>query len=255
MIDTSLLQGTGSHGDIPHSSLALLPRQIQDHLNLRRFEEAQRLIAELERLVPQSADVPYFKGVALYFQGRLGPASEALKASLAIDPQHTDAAICLSVLYNDVGRYDDAKRVFEHANHSVIHQRTGDDLEVDRKFAVKHLEIADLYFRYRRYTEAIEEYGKAALLDPGALEIRIRRAKAWAKKGFLTRAMQELQQLKQEHPRFSPARIQLGLLHYSQNNILDAELEWEAVLEQNPSHREASAYLEMAKQSRLKGRN
>jgi tetratricopeptide (TPR) repeat protein len=254
MIETMAFPGNGDLGDGSRSGLSALPRQIQEQLNHRRFDEALGLIAELERLAPQSADVPYFKGVSLYFQGRLGPAAEALKASLAIDPQHTDAAICLSVLYNDVGRYEDAKRVFEHANHSVIHQRTGDDLEVDRKFAVKHLEIADLYFRYRRYTEAIEEYGKAALLDPSALDIRIRRAKAWAKKGFLTRAMQELQQLKQEHPRYSPARIQLGLLHYSQNNVLDAELEWEGVLEQHSNHREARAYLEMAKQARLKGR-
>jgi tetratricopeptide (TPR) repeat protein len=156
----------------------------------------------------------------------------------------------LSVLFNDVGKYDEAKRVFEQANHSVVHQTAGVDTEIDRKFAVKHLEIADLYFRYRRYSEAIEEYGKAAVLDPSALDIRIRRAKAWAKKGFLTRAMQELQQLKQEHPRYIPARLQLGLLHYSQSNVLDADLVWEGILSLEPNHREARAYLEMARQSR-----
>ena len=231
-----------------------LEHRIQELLNTRRFEPAEQLIRELERTQPQSADVPYFRGVSLYFQGKLGQAVECLRACLALDPQHTDAAICLSVLYNDVGKYDDAKRVFEIANHSVVHQRTGDDLEIDRKFAVKHMEVADLYFRYRRYTEAIEEYGKAAQLDPTVLDIRIRRAKAWAKKGFLTRAMQELQQLKQEHPRYVPARIQLGLLHYSQSNILDAELEWESILEFSPEHREARAYLEMARQARMKPR-
>ncbi len=232
-----------------------LEQRIQEHLNSRRFDQAELLIQELERSRPESADAPYFRGVAFYFQGRLGPAVEALKACLALDQHHTDAAICLSVLYNDVGKYDDAKRVFEIANHSVVHQRAGDDLEIDRKFAVKHMEIADLYFRYRRYTEAIDEYGKAAQLDPSVLDIRIRRAKAWAKKGFLTRAMQELQQLKQEHPRYVPARIQLGLLHYSQSNILDAELEWEGILEFSPEHREAGAYLEMARQARMKPRN
>jgi len=225
-------------------------RQIQNLLNHRRFGEAERLISQMEREQPSSADVPYFKGVSLYFQGKLGAAADLLKESLRRDPQHTDAAICLSVLYNDVGKYDDAKRVFEQANHSVVYQPSGVDSEIDRKFAVKHMEIADLYFRYRRYSEAIEEYGKAAALDPGALEIRIRRAKAWAKKGFLTRAMQELQQLKHEHPRFIPARLQLGLLHYSQGNILDADLEWEGILDLEPNHREARAYLEMARQSR-----
>jgi tetratricopeptide (TPR) repeat protein len=114
------------------------------------------------------------------------------------------------------------------------------------------MELADLYFRYRRYDESIEEYAKAAMLDPTTLDIRIRLAKAYAKKGFLTRAMQELQQLKAEHPHFAPARIQLGLLHYSQGNVLDAELEWEGVTDTEPGNREALAYLEMAKRARVK---
>jgi hypothetical protein len=82
------------------------------------------------------------------------------------------------------------------------------------------------------------------------LDVRIRRAKAYAKKGFLTRSMQELQQLKSEHPHFLPARIQLGLLHYSQGNILDAELEWEGVLTLDSQNREAKAYLQMATKTR-----
>lgn len=227
-------------------------RQIQDLLSRREFSKAESMISDRIGKQPDSADAYYLKGVLHYFQGQLGPTVENLKRALAIDPRHTDAAICLSVLYNDIGKYDEAKGVFEQANHSVAHKRVGDDAEIDRKFAVKHLELADLYFRYRRYDEAIEEYSKAALLDPTTLDIRIRRAKAYAKKGFLTRAMQELKQLKAEAPRYIPARIQLGLLHYSQGNVLDAELDWEAVLEIEPGNREAAAYLEMAKQSRVK---
>ncbi len=227
-------------------------RQIQDLLGQRNYAEAERLIGDYLRREPESADAHYLAGVCHYFQGQLGPTIEELRRSLSIDPRHTDAAICLSVLLNDIGKYDDAKRVFEQANQSVVHKRQGEDIGIDRKFAVKHMELADLYFRYRRYDQAIEEYGKAALLDPDTLEIRIRRAKAFAKKGYLTRAMQELQQLKREHVRFMPARIQLGLLHYSQGNLLDAELEWEGVIEIDSSHREARAYLEMVKQARLK---
>ncbi len=103
----------------------------------------------------------------------------------------------------------------------------------------------------RKYFDIFGSF-KAALLDPTTFEIRIRLAKAYAKKGFLTRAMQELQSLKHEHPEYAPARIQLGLLHYSQGNVLDAELEWEGVAELEPGNREAQAYLEMAKQARVK---
>lgn len=226
-------------------------RTIQDLLGSREFSKAESLINDKLRKDPASADAFYLLGVLHYFQGQLSPTIENLRRALSIDPQHTDAAICLSVLFNDIGKYDDAKKVFEQANQSVAHKRVGVDAGIDRKFAVKHLELADLYFRYRRYDEAIEQYTKAAILDPITVDIRIRRAKAYAKKGFLTRAMQELQQLKHEHADYTPARIQLGLLHYSQGNILDAELEWEAVLAIDSGHKEAAAYLEMAKQARV----
>ncbi len=223
-------------------------QKIQELLNRKAYAEADALLAE--RLTRDARDPAalYLSGVSSYFQNKLGPTIKLLKETLEVDPRHTDAAICLSVLYNDLGRYDDAKRVFEMANQSVAHPRLGEDLSIDRKFALKHLELADMYFRYRRYDEAIEEYGKASMLDPVNLETRIRRAKALAKKGFLTRAMQELQQLKKENPRFVPARLQLGMLQYSQGNVLDAELEWEAVLDIEPDNREVHSYLEMLRQ-------
>ncbi len=230
---------------------AISDKQIQELIGRRQFSQAETIIRERLRLDPHNPDSHYLLGVTYYFQGNISQTIENLKKSLSLNPRHTDAAICLSVLFNDIGRYDEAKRIFEQANQSVLYGRTREDPEVDRKFALKHLEIADLYFRYRRYDEAIEEYAKAAYLDPTALDTRIRKAKTYAKKGFLTRSMQELQQLKQEHPQFTPARIQLGLLHYSQGNILDAELEWENVLAIDPENREAQAYIQMAKKARV----
>lgn len=221
--------------------------QIQRLIGQRRWSEAESLARSRLASEEDSADAHYLLGVTQYFQGRLGPTIQSLKKSLQIDPRHTDAAICLSVLLNDIGRYDDAQAVFQQANQSVAHPQSRIESVIDRKFAVKHLETADLYFRYRRYDEAIEEYSKAASLDPTTLEIRIRRAKAYSRKGFVTRAMHELEQLRNENPSFLPARIQLGLLHYSQGNTLDAEIEWETVLKMSPGHAEARSYLEMSR--------
>lgn len=224
--------------------------QIQSLLTQKRWTEAEQASLSQARRDPANADSHYLLGVSQYFQGKLGPAVASLKKSLELDPRHTDAAICLSVLLNDIGRYDDARQVFEQANQAVAHRQSASERSVDRKFAVKHLELADLYFRYRRYDEAIEEYSKAASLDSGSLEIRIRRAKAYSRKGYVSRAMQELEQLRNEKPSFTPARIQLGLLHYSQGNQLDAELEWETVLKTDPTNREARSYLEMSREAR-----
>lgn len=258
--DNELSKGTpaanlaGALTASPTQAQQELAQTIQNLLNQRDFEKADGLIRQMMARDPESPDAHYLTGVSAYFQGQIGKTIEHLRKALEIDPHHTDAAICLSVLFNDVGKYSDGRRVFEQANQSVAHHKSGDDTAIDQKFAVKHLELADLYFRYRRYDEAIDEYGKAALLDPTTLDIRIRRAKAYAKKGFLSRAIHELQQLKGQHSDYIPARIQLGLLHYSQGNVLDAELEWEQALKLDPSNREAFAYLEMAAGSRIQKR-
>lgn len=227
---------------------------IQTHIQRKDYAAAEQLLREELQSNPQSADTYYWFGIVSYFKGRIGEAVENLTKCLNLDAHHTDAAICLSVLYNDIGKYDEAKKVFEQANQSVAHKKSGDDPGIDRKFAVKHFELGDLYFRYRRYDSAIEEYAKAVFLDPDALEARIRMAKAYAKKGYMSRAIQELQELKNENPLFIAARIQLGLLHYSQGNVLDAELEWETILDIDANHREAKAYLEMAKEARVQTR-
>lgn len=228
-------------------------RRIQDFLNRKDYGRAESLIREKIAKEPTGADGYYLMGVLCYFQGHVGPTITALKKALELDPRHTDAAICLSVLLNDLGKYDDAKKIFEQANYSVVHRKEGVVSGVDQKFAVKHLELGDLYFRYRRYDESIEEYSKAALLNPFHFETRIRRAKAYARKGFVSRALQDLQALKHEHPEYMPGRIHLGLLHYSQGNLIDAELEWEEAVRRQPNHAEAVGYLSMIRRARQGG--
>ena len=224
-----------------------LTQEIQRNLQTKRYREAETLIEKSLLGEPDNADYFYLRGLLRSYQGKLTESIDDLKRALHLEPKHTDAAVCLSVILNDIGRYDDAKKIFEQANQSVFLKQIGDDQQIDRRFAVKHFEMGDLYFRYRRFDEAIEEYNKAILLDPMTAEIRIKRAKALAKKGFITRAIQDLQQLKSERSTDLAVRIQLGLLHYSQGNALDAELEWESVLELDPVHREAIAYLDLLK--------
>jgi tetratricopeptide (TPR) repeat protein len=253
MMETSTTSSAGftpSASSGTSSASSSSDRAIQDCLNRKDYARAEKLIREKMTKDPRSADAHYLMGVLAYFQGNVGPTITSLRKALELDPRHTDAAICLSVLLNDLGKYDDAKKVFDQANQSVVHRKEGVVSGVDQKFAVKHLELGDLYFRYRRYDESIEEYSKAALLNPLHFETRIRRAKAYARKGFVSRALQDLQALKHEHPDFVPARIHLGLLHYSQGNLIDAEIEWEDALRIQPGQPEAEAYLGMVRRSR-----
>jgi len=225
-------------------------KNIESLLSRREFARAKGLIDQKLSLEPESPDAFYLLGVFHYFQNQFPKAVESFEKCLSIDPKHTDAAICLSVIYNDIGKYDEAKRVFELANQSIVKKKSADPFGVDKKFAIKHLELADLYFRYRRFDEAIEQYSTAATLDPHTPDIRVRLAKAFAKNGNVARATQELQKLIQDRPGLLTPRIQLGLMHYSQGNVLEAEEIWEAVLRMDPNHAEVKNYLHMAKYAR-----
>lgn len=226
-------------------------KEIQKLLEQRSFEAADPKIRSWLEKEPESAEAHYLRGVSSYLQGKVGESVEALKQALSINPYFTDAAICLSILYGDIGKYDDSKRLFETANQSLSNPKPLSESTIDQKFAVKHLELGDLYFRYKRFEEAIEEYSKAANLEPRSLEIRLKRAKTFSKKGFATRALQELGIIRNENPGYIPARIEIGLIQYQNGNIIDAELEWESVLQLDATNFEAKSLLEMSKTNRV----
>ena len=184
-----------------------------------------------------------------HVRGELGKAIKAFQRVLELDPHHTDAAISLSVIFNDIGKYEEAKAIFEKANNQVKSTQGQGlaDPHLNKKFSLKHYEIAEMYASYGRYDEALFEYNKAATLDPDNLEIRIKVAKNYTKKGFTSKAFEELKRLKNEHPGYMPARIALGLLYYGNGNIIEAQAEWQNVLSREPSHPEATMYVNLSR--------
>ena len=228
--------------------------QTQSLVQQRRFDEAQAACQQaLETSAASEGEKKsalHLLGTCHYLKGELQQAVECFKKILSIDPKHTDSAISLSIIYNDIGRYDEAKKIYQIANQSLqLKRQVGTDALLDRKFALKHIELGDLYFKYHRYDDALDDYSRAARLDPTKLDIRIKLAKVYAKKGFTTRAIQELQQLCHEHQDYIAARVHLGLMYFSQGNVIDAQLEWERALGQDPSNPEIQTYLDMAKQA------
>ena len=102
---------------------------------------------------------------------------------------------------NDIGRYEQAQEVFEKANKKVKQESKGvEDPHINTRFAAKHFELAEMYFSYNRYEEALFEYNKAISLNPSDLEVRIKIAKVYSKKGYLAKALEELRKLKSENP-------------------------------------------------------
>ncbi len=198
---------------------------------------------------PNATEAYFYLANVFHVRGELGKAIKGFQRVLELDPNHTDAAISLSVIYNDIGKYEEAKAIFEKANNQVKNSQGQGvaDPHLNKKFSLKHYEIAEMYVSYGRCDEALFEYNKAIALDPDNLEIRIKVAKAYTKKGFTSKAFDELRRLKNENPGYMPVRIALGLLYYGNGNIIEATAEWQNVLSREPNHPEAMMYVNLSR--------
>ena len=219
--------------------------------NSGEYKKAAAIFNEIIEVDPKSIDALFFLANIFHINGEIGKAIKAFNRVITIDPTHTDAAISLSVLYNDIGHYEEAKKVFNQANERVKTRARGnegiDDQHVNKKFALKHLELADLYMTYNRFDEALFEYNKVVALDTESLETKIKIAKVYAKKGFVSKAIDELKKLRTEKPDYTNARVALGILQYGNGNILEAQAEWEKVMSLEPMNSEAAMYLNLSK--------
>lgn len=225
-----------------------LLEQGKELFNKNALSKAQKLFEEVIEINPSSPEAYFHIGNIFHIKGMLGKAVKAFNKVLELDQNHTDAAISLSVILNDIGKYEEAKSVFEKANNHVKKESSGiQDPHINKKFSLKHYEIAEMYFSYSRYEEALFEYNKASALDPENLEIKIKVAKVYSKKGYMQKAVEVLKKLKAEKPGYPPARVALGLLHYGAGNVLEAQTEWQNALAHDPGNEELQMYLNLSK--------
>lgn len=212
------------------------------------FKKSLMALEEVIEINPRNLEAYFVLGNIFHIKGQLGKAIKAFNKVLELEPNHTDASISLSVILNDIGKYEQAQSVFENANNKVKKEGNGiNDPHINKKFAAKHYEIAEMYFSYNRYDEALFEYNKAVALDQSNLEIRIKIAKVYSKKGYSSKAFEELRRLKTENPSYIPAHIALGLLHYGSGNILEAQTQWKSALSKDPFNEELQMYLSLSK--------
>jgi tetratricopeptide (TPR) repeat protein len=220
----------------------------KDLFQTNQFKQAQVILEDVIELNPESSEAYFLIGNIFHIKGQLGKAIKAFNRVIELDPNHTDASISLSVILNDIGRYEQAKHVFEKANKHVKKESQGlDDPHINKKFSAKHYEIAEMYFTYNRFDEALFEYNKASALDCDNHEVKIKIAKVYSKKGYISKAFEELRKLKLEQPNFIPGRIALGLLHYGSGNILEAQTEWQNALLKDPMNEELQMYINLSR--------
>jgi tetratricopeptide (TPR) repeat protein len=210
------------------------------------YKTAEPLLNQLLLKNSRNPEIYQMIATICYDKGQFNKAIKTFKRALEIDPTYTDASVGLSIILNDLGRYDEGKKVFTEAQAELEKKSGKVDPYIDEKIASKHEELADLYFQYKRFNEALEQLLKAQKLSSRRAEISMRIAEVNVKLGHADRAIKDLKVLVREYPQFIPARLKLGVILYNSNNIAEASEQWENILLREPHHAEANKYLKMA---------
>lgn len=219
----------------------------RDHFNRGNFQVSENMLEQIVLSEANKPEVFHLLGCVYYKKGKIKKAIKSFRRALDLDPSHTDSTVGLSMVLNDIGRYEEAKKVFEDGQKQVdtsARQELNGFLE--DQIATKHLELGDLYFQAQRYDEATDQYFEAYKYSSNKTEVRLKIVDCFVKKNELPRAIKELKLLIQEKPQFSRARIKLGMLFYKNNRVLEAVEQWESILLREPDHAEAHKLLKMA---------
>ena len=217
------------------------------------FIEGRYQIAEpiLERLLQKGSKNPevlQMLATIYYDRGQFNKAIQTFKKALELDPAYTDASVGLSIILNDLGKYEEGKKVFIDAQERLDKKTSvRTDLHANERLAGKHEELADLYSQYNRYTEALEQLQRAYKLTKRKSELIVRMADTLVQLGLIHQAVRDLRKLLHEQPLFIPARLKLGMILYNSNNIAEAVEQWETILTKDPHNSEASRHIRMAK--------
>lgn len=184
-----------------------------------------------------------------YDRGQFGKAVKHFQRALEIDPAYTEASVGLSIILNDMGRYEEGKQVFQAAQKALEDAKKKQaDPYVEDKLSKHHIQLGDLYFQYQRYEEALEQFHKAYALKQKP-EINLKIIDCYAKKGDTDKAIRELKIFVKDFPQNTKAQLWLGVLLYNTKRIADAVDQWERVLFQEPGNEEARKYIRRAQQS------
>ncbi len=225
---------------------------IDDLLRMAREDVARNSLSSAEKTLEQAIlinnqipDAFYLLGYVYTKKGKFKKAILAFERTLSLDPFHTEAAIALSSLYNDVGKYKEGASVFHKAKQRLQRTLPGFDPQISQMLAQKHFEVGLLYSRFERFQEAYHEFTKALNLDPDSVSYSLHMAKCLGKTGDKEGAIRVLRRVIETNPKNVEARIQLGILYHSQQRLQDAQSEWQEALALAPDNKSAQMYLNM----------
>jgi tetratricopeptide (TPR) repeat protein len=217
----------------------------REHYGKHELDKAEHYLRQVLDNGCRFADVLDMLGVIRHDRADFDSACELFEEALKINPGYTEAALNLAVTYNDLGRYDDARRVYENA--MVRGRAAGGTLDpyVRGKIANLHAEVSQAYVDVGMISEAMHELRKAVIMCPHFADLRTRLAHLYRQQGDLAAARFELEEALTHRPTYTPAHVALGVTRLASGDTAGARAAWARALEIDPTDKAAGMYLRM----------
>jgi tetratricopeptide (TPR) repeat protein len=229
-------------------------REVKKLIATNKLEQAKLALQPLITELNNDYRVFSLLGLIYHKQGLFSRAVKNYKRAMDINPLDPDTAINLSLIYNDLGKYDEGAQLYARAvglidnnENNNVNDRDA-RLDADLMFARQHLNLGELYLRYNRNEEALQELQKAMSFDPELESIHINMSECLARLGKRKQAIKNLRDLKLKRSDLLEARIKLGHMLFLEGELASAIQEWEDVLVLDPNKMEAKMYLKMARE-------
>jgi tetratricopeptide (TPR) repeat protein len=224
----------------------------REHYAKGEYEKAEEALREVLAHEDRFADVHDMLGVIAYHRGNLIVAERHFERAIAINPKYTEAALNLSVTYNDRGKYAEAREVYKRIQGKPAGSLEQLDEFARGKLANMHADIGQAYADAGLPHEAIEEYEKAVTLCPHFADLRTKLGALLRDVNNPARARAHYEKAIAAKPSYVPARIQLGAILLAAGEVDAAEEQWKKVIELDPENSRARMYLRVVQTEREK---
>lgn len=209
----------------------------------RRYDVALQLLSQVAFEKSNYADVFNMLGLIYYYKGRFPDAVTSFQKALETNPRYTEASLNLSVVYNELGRFDKAREAYAVAKDTTKEAHSYLDPFVKGRLANMHFNLGTIYKDLGYYAQAVEEYKKALLLRPDFVDIKTELGVVYRDRRDFANSVKELAEAVELHEDYTMPRIQLGLTYYTMGQNEKARVEWKKVLEKDPEDKLAKMYM------------
>lgn len=210
------------------------------------YKSAERKLNELLVYNNQEPEIFQMLATIHYDAGKFNKAIQTFRRALELDPNYTDASVGLSIVLNDLGKYEEGKKVFVEGQARLQKRKNKPDPTIENKIGKKHFELGELYFQIAHYPEAKDQFKLAQKFLSEKEAVAIKVSECFVRNQQPEEAIDELLTYLKRFPDSLQVRLKLGQIYFNHDEGTLAVDQWENVLMRDPDNQIARKYLRMA---------